>query len=300
MTRGLLAVALMCMAAAPRSQTSPASANVTVELAVEDESGRGLEGLQASAFTVRVDGDARPITSLAPAGPLSLVVLSDRTRSMRSFTDRLDKVLRETVDALGDQDRVRAGAIDEAIVFEPAFDDRRGFRPAPRKPTPVRPREGMLGSPLWDAVYESAELLAAEPRRRVLLVASDGRATGNLRGLDETAEFALASRVAVSTIAPEVTLDIPQNEFMRLIVRPVVNLQKIATYTGGVFFADEGPDGDSKRLGTSIAQRLRTGYRLSFVVPSDGRLRRLEIQCSAATGRVRAPLAIRAPAAKSR
>src|SRR5207247_2554436 len=85
---------------------------------------------------------------------------------------------RTYVASLDAADRWRAGEFADRILFSRAFAPGRSpFRLEPREPIAVRERAVRGGSPLWDALHHSVELLADQPGRRSLLVFTDGRAS---------------------------------------------------------------------------------------------------------------------------
>ena len=296
MTRSGVALGFSALLlAAPSAQD--ADTRIVIHVAVENVHGEPLTGLAATAFSITVDGQPRPVIAATPAsGPLSVIVLTDRSRSMRPHLDDLDDALEAFASALAPEDRVRAASLAGEISFATAFTtDKKALRSRDRHPAIPHPRRVAGGSPLWDAIHQSVELLAREPGRRAVVVFSDGRSTGNWHGLAETAEFAMAHGVSISAVLPDARSDLPQTANVLLIVRPTVNLDKLATYTGGLTLSAGGGPSASPPQFRAVANRLLAGYTLTFASPSrDGRAHELDVAVHAAV-QVRAPRAFRAP-----
>jgi VWFA-related protein len=297
MIRHALAVAV---AVAPLLGGGPdgrADARIVVHVAVEDANGHPVSGLPAAAFTLTVDGQPHAIESIAPASqPLSLLLLVDASRSMAPQGGRLERAVKRFVVSLDAGDRIRTGVIDDEIAFAPTFDSpASSFRIMPRDRIVVRERLKTGGTPLWDAIHQASELLGAEHGRRILLVFSDGRTSGNQHSLEEAAEFAGDTNVSVTALAPFVTRGIHQAEKTIAIVTPVAHLDRLTQYTGGRLIGGYESKIDPIDQLPTLARRLRAGYALTFSVPADGRRHRLGVRAAAPGVRVRAPMTCRAP-----
>ena len=300
MTRHLVATGLAFASLAAAGPERWPETRVTVHVAVEDGEGAPVTGLPATAFTVAVDGERRTVDAMVPtAQPMSILLLVDTSKSMAPFVAGLEKGAREFVASLAVADRIRVGAFGDEIRFSPMFDaDKRSFRLEPRDGIVLRKRSVTGGSPLWDAVYQSTELLVAERNRLVLLAISDGRASGNHHSLEEAAEFAGDGGVAVNVLAPFATRGIRQDRETVLYVRPAANIDRLTQYTGGLMIGGYDAVKPAKQLG-ALGHRLRAGYAVTFAAPADGRRHRLDVQVSIPGSQVRAPLVLRVPAAAS-
>jgi VWFA-related protein len=292
-----LASVLGAVLMSPATQDGPA--RVVVRMAVENANGVAVTGLQESAFSISVDGRPHPIVSVtADDEPLAAIVMIDRSRSMRLHLREADAAFKVFTGALSPGDRVRLASFADEITFAAAFTtDRTALRSSRRYPVVLHPRQTTGGSPLWDAIHDSVELLAREEGRRAVVVYSDGRSTGNWHSLAETAEFALAHGVSINVVALYADRGLRQNADVMAMVKPTVNLEKLATYTGGALVNGREVPHEAAQF-EAMASRLRGGYRLSFDTPFvDGRAHQLDIAVHAAL-QVRAPRAFRAPASK--
>jgi VWFA-related protein len=271
-------------------------ARATVHVAVEDAAGNPAGRLAADAFSLSVDGAAQPIDSVVPAAqPLTLIVLVDRSQSMTMSNAGVDAPVKRFAAALGAADRWRVGTFADRILFSRDFvAGPRSFQIAPRDPIVVRERRVRGGSPLWDALHQSIELLAPEPGRRTVMVFTDARASGNEHGLDDVAELAVDASVAVNAIVPVAARGIRQDARTMAVVTPAASLDRLSRYTGGVlrggFDLEDGPTRQIER----VAARLRSAYAVTFAAPADGRRHRLEVRVAVPGLQVRAPMAFRA------
>jgi hypothetical protein len=291
----VLVVAGLCasMSASPAQR-----ARITIHVAVEDQMGLPVGQVPANTFSLTVDGVAQPIESVtASVDPLSLILLVDESLSMKPLAGRLDGPAREFVARFEAADRWRVGTFGNRIIFSPAFrSGPKSFRLEPQEPAALRERTVRGGSPLWDAIHQSVELLADQAGRRAVLVFTDGRASGNQHGLEEVAEFSIDQAVSLSAIVPEPPRGIRQGDKETMaVITPAANLDRLARYTGGLLLGGyEVKDQPLKRL-PGLAVRLRSGYAVTFVAPKpDGRRHRLDVRVAAPGLQVRAPMAFRA------
>jgi VWFA-related protein len=296
MIRRALAAALAVAPLLGAGQDRPET-RIAVHVAVEDAKGTPVSGLPAAAFTLAVDGQPHAIESIAAASePLSLLLLVDASRSMAPHGGKLERTVKRFVASLHAGDRIRTGVIDDEIAFAPAFTSATSsFRLMPRDPIVVRERPKTEGTPLWDAIHQAAGLLGAEDGRRILLVFSDGRTSGNQHSLEEAAEFAGDTNVSVIALAPFATRGIHQAPKMIAIVTPAAHLDRLTQYTGGLLIGGYESKVDPLEQLPTLPRRLRAGYTLTFAVPADGRRHRLEVLVGAPDVHVRAPLTFRAP-----
>lgn len=78
------------------------------------------------------------------------------------------------------------------------------------------------------------------------------------------------------------------------VVSPAANLDRLARYTGGVLLGGYDPKDAPLKQMVALANRLRMGYAVTFVMPrSDSRRHRLEIGVATRRLQVRAPFVFR-------
>ena len=226
-----------------------------------------------------------------------MILLVDDSLSMKPLAGRLDETARDFVESLDAADRWRVGEFGERITFSRAFAaGRTPFRLEPREPIALRERTVRGGSPLWDAVHHSVELLANQQgRRRIVLVFTDGRASGNQHTLEEVAELSVDNAASLNAIVPVRTVGIRQDAETVAVISPEANLERLARYTGGVLLGGFQLKRDPLKQLRAVAARVRAGYTLSFAVPEpDRRRHRLDVRVAGPGLQVRAPMAFRA------
>jgi len=112
-------------------------------------------------------------------------------------------------------------------------------------------------SRVWDAIVESVAVLRQYPATRDVILVTDGRASGNIRGFDEALASAQRDNVSIHVIA----LDAPYN---RLVNRdrpgdPTDRLRVIAHGTRGGYVEAELTDIVSacRQFATTVAAKIR-------------------------------------------
>jgi len=93
--------------------------------------------------------------------------------------------------------------------------------------------EGRLRSPIWDAVYQGAGLLETTADRRVIVLISEGRATGNVHGFDEAVDRARQIGVVVHVACPAEGESPPKTLRADRPNDPCTRLKRLAEATGG-------------------------------------------------------------------
>lgn len=268
----------------PVSARQPSSVT-RVEVAVAGPGGQAAPGLTREDFHVSIDGAPATLASLAgPEEPLTIVLLFDVTDSLTNYGDIGREIERSFVKALTPKDRVRIGGIGSRLRLSPRFtsDVReivRDGRAAIRFPR----RERSGPSPIWDAMAEAIRVLAPEPGRRVIILVSDARASGNSIGAQEVVERAVAAGIVVSGLSDSRTLLISQSGDSVARVRAGLMMREMARLSGGLCLPENPPDyGELPPPGpllTQLVQDARGMYTLGLSVePGVNPLRTLEVR----------------------
>ena len=105
-------------------------------------------------------------------------------------------------------------------------------------------------SPIWDAVYDAAGLLEGQRQPRIILLLSDGRASGNVNGFEAARARVTKAGVVIHAASPAVRAREPGEKSEE----PAYRLRRLTVETGGVF--GEVREGDiGKFFGDAISGR---------------------------------------------
>ncbi len=142
---------------------------------VVDRDGHLVTDLTRDDFQIFDDGVEQRLTAFASdIQPITIVVMLDRSASMKNNFDLVRDAAEEFVNSLLSDDRARIGSFSNAIEIDPPTftSDRRQL---------VRILHDDLQSPgptpLWNATSAAMDALEGQNGRRVVLVFTDGRDT---------------------------------------------------------------------------------------------------------------------------
>jgi Ca-activated chloride channel family protein len=172
----VLTAAFLCAASgAVLAQATFTAGTRTVAIFATVASADGLlaRDLEKSDFTVDDNGKAQPITIFAnEIQPITVVLLLDRSGSMRANFSLVEKAAEQFVDVLGQADKARIGSFSNRIEIDPAG---RFASSHDLLLTILRNELQEEGpTPLWNAVNVGITALLHQDGRRVILVFTDG------------------------------------------------------------------------------------------------------------------------------
>ncbi len=145
---------------------------VAVYATVTGPDGRLVPDLPQTAFSIDDNGKRQALTLFAnTVQPITAVVLLDRSGSMRSNFQLVEKAAERFVDALEADDKARIGSFSNRIQIDPRdFTSDHG-----QLLTVLRSELQPEGpTPLWNAIYVGITALLHQQGRRVVLVFTDG------------------------------------------------------------------------------------------------------------------------------
>ena len=285
--------------ASRRPPTFPAGVElIRLSISVTDAANRYVRGLSADTFAVFEDGvrqDAAYFTN--DPVPLSVAVLLDGSASMEESLPTVQAAAVRFVRTLGPDDLAQVvGFNDRMSVLQDFTSDQSQLEAAIR-------RSGASGSTaLYTALYVALKQLASHgtpeaPRRRAIVVLSDGEDTSSPMDDDQVLEEARQAGVSVYAIA--LSRDKPQRRERDAAIKAKYFLTSIARETGGQVFTANSVS----ELGAAydlVAEELRTQYTLAYVSSNplrDGSWRRIVIRTPGRQDlRVRYRTSYRAPA----
>jgi len=317
--RVALLAGLISAASLSTSARSAQPARALVQVLVLGADGQPLAGLTRGDFRVTAGGQSVAVESVEPGpAPASLVVLFDVSASLDGNYGKGDATtaLRATLDnwltaSPAPVDRWRFGSFAQQLrMGSELSSDAAALRAATGAILNVPDAERFGPSPAWDAADAGVTALEGERGRRSVVLITDGRSTGNRRGLVELVRHAVAAGVPISVIGPVGEQRYTVSESTALIVNSTLGLQTLAAETGGAYFPGFGraggdlpprpPQGPPPKLAPWMELQLGTlertalETRMSYVIglslPATTGPRHLEVTVSNRPGTiVRAP-----------
>ena len=161
--------------AAPQTQPPPftsATRTVAVYATVTNAQGRLVPDLSRDDFAIEDDGKRQVLTLFSnDIQPITVVMLLDRSGSMRPNFDLEERAAEAFVAAMDPADKARIGSFSTHIQIDPPefTSDREALLKILRNDLQ---KEGP--TPLWNAVNTGIDKLLLEQGRRVVLVFTDG------------------------------------------------------------------------------------------------------------------------------
>jgi Ca-activated chloride channel homolog len=239
---------------------------------VTDAQGRLVPDLDQDQFTILDNNKPQNITVFEnQSQPFTAVVMLDFSASMTANLDRLKQATEQFLIRMLPSDKAQVGAFSDKIQFSGTFtgdrDDLIGAL-----------RDLQFGNPtrLYDAAYESIDMLGDIDGRKVLVLFTDGDDTASRRGFGDTLDYAREKEVMIYSIGLESEMQVAPGRFQR--TRPDRGLKKLSEETGGGYFELKKTD----ELGptfTRVVQELHSLYTLGFNPAAlDGKVHRLDVR----------------------
>ena len=268
---------------------------VAVYATVTDGSGRLVPDLNKEDFEVRDSGTAQPITVFSKeVQPITLVMMLDRSGSMRGNFQLVDQSAEAFVRAMQPADKAKIGSFAEKVQLDPAefTSDQQALIKI------LRTRLQQRGpTPLWNAMDLSVGELKGQSGRRVILLFTDGADNpGNFKlnnmSFMDVQRRAQEADVMVYAIGLE-GRDAAVGGGGGIggafgASRPDPGLPAIAGETGGGYFELRS----AADLGTTferVADELRRQYLIGFEPQKlDGKMHKIEVRIKKGGMKVRA------------
>jgi Ca-activated chloride channel family protein len=239
---------------------------------VTDAQGRLVPDLDQDQFTILDNNKPQSITVFEnQTQPFTAVVMLDFSASMTANLDRLKQATEQFLIRMLPADKAQVGAFSDKIQFSGTFtsdrDDLIGAL-----------RDLQFGNPtrLYDAAYESIDMLGDIDGRKVVVLFTDGDDTASRRGFGDTLDYAREKEVMIYSIGLESEMQVAPGRFQR--TRPDRGLKKLSEETGGGYFELKKTD----ELGptfTRVVQELHSLYTLGFNPTTlDGKVHRLDVR----------------------
>ena len=295
----LASIAVQSSAPAQQQPTFRTGAKtVAVYATVAEKDGRLITNLTRDAFEIRDNGKPQPVTVFSTdVQPVSVVMMLDRSGSMRGNTRLVEQAAEAFVRNLGPADAARIGTFADRIVIQPEgfTSDQNALLRILRSDLPVTGP-----TPLWNAIDQATTALKEREGRKVVLVFSDGgdspaNFTMNNSSIMDVMRDAQQDDVMVYAIGLQTTVLLGRNPRGGMgsmgsmtSVRPDPGLSRIADETGGGYFELTRAE-DLSATFAAVADELHHQYALGFEPPRlDDRMHKLEIRVTPQKLKVRA------------
>jgi VWFA-related protein len=296
----LLAVAVVTLHARQEAIFKGGTRTVAIYATVTGANNRLIPDLPRAAFTVLDNGKPQELSLFAnDIQPITVVLLLDRSVSMRSNFGLVEQAAERFVQALQPTDKARIGSFSNRIQVDPRdFTSDRGellniLRTELQEEGPT---------PLWNAVNVGITALLHQQGRRVVLVFTDGMDSpgggynnNSLKDVTKRAEeedtmiYAIGLVPSVDGVAGgrrgrRGTFATPG----AVVDRPDEGLPKIASATGGGYFELTSTNDLSATFG-HVVDELHHQYALGFNPQVlDGKLHSIEVRVAQPGAAVRA------------
>ena len=320
--KGLIAIfvlVLTALAAGQEPTFKGAIRTVAVYATVTSAEGRLVPDLGRDLFSVFDNGKRQELTLFAnDVQPITVVLLLDRSGSMRRNFGLVEKAAEEFVNAMLPADKARIGSFSNRIQVDP-----RDF---------TSNHEELLGilrselqeagpTPLWNAVNVGITALLHQQGRRVILVFTDGMDSPmNFSGANNTLKDVMKRAEEEDVMVYAIGLAGSGPSGGRFggrgpggyggrgggrrggyggggyggygrrapVDKPDDGLPKIATVTGGGYF-ELTSTSDLASTFQRVADELHRQYALGFTPAAlDGKMHKLEVRVASAGATVRA------------
>ncbi len=253
---------------------------VPITAVVRDGRGRVVRNLTREDFQVLEQGKPRPIVSFAAneQGPISVALLFDVSGSMSvaGHTEAGKEVVEHMLAAM------QSGTDEMALyTFDKTLRDEVPFTTDPNQ---IRVGLEQMSAPLgvtslYDAIAQTAKTLADRPpKRRAVIVITDGVDNNSTMTPPEVSGLASASDVPVYVIAVVSPLDHPGTDLAVVTEsQSDTSLSNLAYWTGGSFTRVSAPAHASLAARDLIAE-LRQQYLLAVESASEAGWYGLEVR----------------------
>lgn len=297
MTR-LVALAVAALAAGTVAAQQPTfksgARGVAVYATVTDRDGRLVPDLTREDFEIKDGGKLQPITVFSnDIQPIRVVMMLDRSGSMRGNFRLVDAAGAAFVRALLPDDKARIGSFAERIQIDPeAFTADKA-----ELVNVLRTKLQEQGpTPLWNSVDASIEALEGQDARKVVLVFTDGAdAPGNFKL--NNLSFMDISRRAQQADVMVYAVGLQSSGPPRVGgggfggfggSRPDPGLPAIADETGGGYFELTRGE-DLAATFARVADELHRQYLIGFAPAKlDGKMHKIEVKVRKPGMKVRA------------
>jgi Ca-activated chloride channel family protein len=278
----LLLLSVSAPAQSPRPRTPTFGTGIEVirlNLAVTDGRNRLVTGLSEDDFAVFEDGVRQELSFFTrEALPLSVTLLLDCSASMQEKLPAAQEAAWRFLKTLGPEDRAQVAQFNDRITLLEDFTaDHQALEAA------IRATRASGTTVLYNAVYVSLKQLGRQgspdaPRRRAIVLLTDGEDTASVIGDDQVLELARQTDVGVYSIS--LRSDRPQDRDRIAFGQATHFLTALARDSGGeVYFP--GALSELDGVYGRVAEELRSQYTLGYISRNsrrDGKWRQIVVR----------------------
>ncbi len=285
-------VVLVAAGLAAQQPTFKSGAKTVAVFATVTAGGEMITGLARDEFEVRDNGKTQPIIVFSTdVQPISVVVMLDRSGSMRGNLRLVEGAAEAFVREMLPSDKARIGSFAENVQIDPE-----NFTSNKEELVGIlRSRLQQKGpTPLWNAIDQAVGTLKSQDGRRVVLVFTDGADNpGNFRinnmSFMDVMRRAQEADVMVYAIGLEGRgTPVGGGGFGGMSQSPDAGLPAIAAETGGGYFELRNTQ-DLAATFARVADELHRQYLIGFEPAKlDGKMHKLEVRVKKPNAKVRA------------
>jgi Ca-activated chloride channel homolog len=257
---------------------------ISLSVTVTDQNRRYVTDLERDDFIIAENGVAQPLTFFGKRGvPLALAVLIDSSASMESAMGRAQEAAAGFVRQLGPDDVATIVDFDSRVQVAQGFTGDHALLESA-----IRQTQPGGSTALHNAVYIALRELGKRmeqddpdaPRRRAIVVLSDGEDTSSLLPFEEVLDLAKRSETAIYSIGlrSNDTLSSSSKGFKEA----EFVLRQFSQETGGRSFFPNQPS-DLTNVYGQIADELSSQYTVGYTsrnAKRDGSWRRVVVRVS--------------------
>ena len=284
-----LFMSLTVLLPAQQPQFRSGARTVAIYATVQDKGGRLVPDLTAEDFEIKDNGKVQPITVFSnEVQPITVVMMLDRSGSMRGNFRLVEEAGRAFVRKLGPGDKARIGVFADRIEIQPE-----SFTSEPAQMLAILRSDLPVSgpTPLWNAVTDAITAVRDQDGRKVVLVFSDGAdAPQNFsfknKSIMDVMRRAQQDNVMVYAIGLQTTvLRGPSGgggfggmTGSMTAQRPDPGLAILAEDTGGGYFELTRGENLAETF-ARVADELHRQYAIGFEPPNlDGKMHEIELK----------------------
>jgi VWFA-related protein len=270
--------------------TAVAPQLIKVNASVTDGNGRAIPNMRLSDFAVYEDGAERKVVDVTPATePFNLILLLDVSGSVEERIDFIRKAARDFLRTASPQDRIAITSFRDDIQTISDFTTDRGL--LSRKLDDI---DAGGATALYDALAFSLvdTLKPLRGERTAIVIISDGDDNKSFVPFPSILEATIESGALIyplyvpsglipegSVPQPMVTVDPMRTKYLTITTRAAEEGQKLADFSGGVFYSIKRLEDLQKAYDDVVAQ-LRTAYTITYSSEAGATHRRLRVRAN--------------------